>query len=277
MGALVAIYGNKSTDLVELIDDCQSRISRMIGNAFHPYKIQQVHATITGIGQISSLKSQKPGMNEQDSSQVEIDIDVDGLLHYLLKSGVLPFQVQIGGYQKRNYPFLSRGTSPYERSFSLRDGKALIIGWPIRGKPNTNQNTSFIELVHESKIYPLTLDDIRQAARGFGFLHKYYQNINDFDNDFYFRIGLFDTTAISVEQQEAVENNIRTFLSDSIPVIIEINKHNLFFVFGDQETLPPDSTKTYSVSDPSISKNILGQIHPQTMVKVNHKNTGGHK
>ena len=51
LGALVAIYGDKPVELARLITDCQSHISNKIGAAFHPYDLQQVHGTITGIGQ----------------------------------------------------------------------------------------------------------------------------------------------------------------------------------------------------------------------------------
>jgi hypothetical protein len=251
MGALVAIYGNKPVELSRLITDCQSQISNMIGAAFNPYDIQQVHATITGIG---------PAQPSTSFADKQVKMDTDGLINYLHKSGILPFQVQIGGFQKRHYPFVSRGMQPYDRSFSLRDGKALIIGWPIRGMPNINENLSLLDLIQESRIYPTTLDKIRQAAKGFGFLHRYYQHNNDFDNDFYFRIGLFDSISISEAQQEAVEHRIRQFLNVSSPIIIEVNRSNLYFAFSDKETMPPDSTKAWSISDPDLSTNLMSQL-----------------
>ena len=265
MCALVAIYGDKPTDLVRLITDLQSRISNMIGTAFHPYDIQQIHATITGIGQA------------QPSTSLINKIDIDGLINFLQKSGVIPFQVQIGGFQKRHYPFLSRGIQPYDRSFSLRDGKALIIGWPIRGTPSTNENLTIIDLLQESRIYPTTLDKIRQVAKGFGCIHRYYQDINDFDNDFYFRIGLFDSMSLSEEEQDAVENSVRQFLSDSPPITIEINQSDLYFVFSDKETLPRDSTRTFSISEPNVFVNVMSQMQVETKPKTHSRNKRGEK
>lgn len=254
MGALIAIYGEKPIELAHLIMDCQSRISKIIGAAFHPYNLHQVHATITSIGQAQPATAivNRQGM-----------MDIEGLVNFLYRSGILPFQVQIGGFQKRQYPFLSRGIQPYNRAFSLRDGKALIIGWPVRGTPSTSENPTAMDLLQESKNYPTTLDKIRQSAKGFGCLHRYYNNINDFDNDFYFRIGLFDSMSLSEEKQEAVENDVRQFLSDS-PVTIEINKSDLYFAFSDKETMPRDTTITFSLTDPNVSASVISQIQAST-------------
>jgi hypothetical protein len=266
LGALVAIYGDKPIELARLITDCQSRISDMLGTTFHPYDMQQVHATITGIGQAKPCTLPNTGFHGHYGKQGEMDFD--GLINYLLKSGILPFQIQIGGFQKREYPFLSRGIQPYDRSFSFGGGIAFIVGWPIRGTPNTNQNPTVNDLLHENRIYPTKLDEIRQAAKGFGFLHKYYEHINDFDNDFYFRIGLFDSMSISDEDQEAVEYSIRQFLSDTPPITIEINQSDLYFVFSDKETLPRDSTKTFSISDPNVFASVLSHMQVETKPKT---------
>lgn len=265
LGALVAIYGDKPVELASLISNCQSYISNMIGTAFHPYDMQQVHATIAGIGQAKPSASFNAGFYGHYGKQVEMDFD--GLINYLHNSGILPFQVQIGGFQKREYPFISRGMQPYERSFSFEGGIAFIVGWPLRGTPNTNKSLTLIDLLHESRIYPTNLDEIRQAAKGFGFLHRYYQHINDFDNDFYFRIGLFDSMSLSNEEQEAVENGIRQFLSNTPPITIEINPSDLYFAFSDKETLPRDSTKTFSISDPNVFASVMNQMQIETKTK----------
>ena len=107
----------------------------------------------------------------------------------------------------------------------------LLLAGLFVEHPTLIKTVNLINLLHESRIYPTKLDEIRQAAKGFGFLHRYYQHINDFDNDFYFRIGLFDSTSLSDEEQEAVENSIRQFLSDTPPITIEINQSDLYFAF----------------------------------------------
>ena len=91
----------------------------------------------------------------------------------------------------------------------------------------------------------------------FGFLHRYYRRLEDVDNDFYFRIGLYDSASIPESKQRIIEQSIRQFLGDLEPVIIEIGLSDISLVFSDKETLPMDSTKVLPVSNPDVTADLI--------------------
>jgi len=251
MGALVTLYGEKSIAFGQLISECQAQIASVVGPAFHPYDIRQVHATITSFGKLMPLPKTNGCFHEYSNHQVQMDFD--GFLRFLRGGGCPPFQIQIGGFQDRDYPFTSRGRKPFERSFAFHDSKAVVIGWPIRGIPNNISNPSALNLIYEARIYPNSLDQFRQALQTFGFRHRYYQNISDVDNDFYFRIGLYDQDSISEQLQYEIERKLRHFLSKSQPLLLEFGMSEMYIVFSEYETLLPESTTAWVVTDPSVT------------------------
>jgi hypothetical protein len=251
MGDLVVLYGEKPIAFGQLISECQAQIASVAGPAFQPYDIRQVHATISNFGKLIALPTTSACFHEYRGQQVQMDFD--GFLRFLRGGGCLPFQIQIGGFRDRDYPFTSRGLRPFDRSFSFRDNKAVVIGWPIRGIPNDTSNANALNLIHEARIYPNTLDQIRQALQTFGFRHRYYQNISDVDNDFYFRIGLYDQVSISEQMQDEIEHKLRQFLSKVQPLLVEIGMSEMSIVFSEKETLPPELTTAWAVSDPSVT------------------------
>jgi hypothetical protein len=255
MGALVAFYGQKPIAFGQLISECQAQIATVAGPIFRPYDIRQVHATISGFGRLMNLSKTGACFYEHRGGQVHVDFD--GCLRFLRVGGCPPIQIQIGGYRDRDYPFTSRGLRPFERSFALGGSKAVVMGWPIRGTPKDMSDPSALNLIHEARIYPNALDEFRQALQTFGFRHKYYQNISDVDNDFYFRIGLYDQASISEQMQDEIEHKLRQFLGKSQPLLIEIGLSEMYMVFGESETLPLESTTALAVSDPNVTSDSL--------------------
>jgi hypothetical protein len=247
IGALVALYGEKSSILAQLISECQAQIVSVLGSAFHPYDVRQVHATIVGLGILNEHSLINDAYYQYRGQQVPMDLD--SLLRFLRGSGYLPLQIQIGGFQNRDYPFASRGLRPYERSFTLGGGVSVLMGWPIRGTPNNMFIESEADLIREARIYPNTLDEIRQAAQSFGILHRYYRNIGDVDNDFYFRIGLYDQANFSEEIRSEIEDKLCQYLGKIHPILIEVSLSDVYIVISESETYPVDSTMTYLVSD----------------------------
>src|SRR3954451_19345261 len=130
---LIALYGCKNDTLSSVISSCQKKIAEVLGESFHAYKNQQVHATIADLQQISV--SHNYNLNFLKYRGQRKPMDFEGLLQFLRTGGFSPFQVQLGGFQNRDYPFTSLGLRPFERSFSIQHDKAVLIGWPIRGKP----------------------------------------------------------------------------------------------------------------------------------------------
>lgn len=191
------------------------------------------------------------------------NMDFAGMLNFIRTSSLFPFRVQIGGFQVRSYAFTSQGNTPYERSFSIHENKAVLIGWPVRGEPLFNHAPGILGLVPESRTYPDTLDEIRRAFQNFHVLHSYHRTINDVDNDFYFRIGVFHHSSLSSVEQKETEKSIRHYLSEIKPLIIEIKISDIYVISYEDEQLPLDSTKVWSVSDPSVTPDFIQSLYEE--------------
>jgi hypothetical protein len=139
-------------------------------------------------------------------------MNFEGLLGMIRAGNTFPLQVQVGGFRNRDYPFVSRGQRPYERSFSIQGDKAVLMGWPIRGEPSANIVQSKTELIQENRVYPTALDDIRRSSQNCNVLHAYHRSLTDIDNDFYFRIGLIKNAPLNPLVQQVMETAIRQFL-----------------------------------------------------------------
>ncbi len=256
---LVAHYRQKPADLSELIAECQRKIADILGKSFRPYNILQIHATIVGLERF--VGSARFNSNLVKYRKQQKDMDFEGLLNFIRVVGRFPFQVQIGGFQNRDYSFMSRGQKPYERSFSVQGDKAVLMGWPIRGEPLTTGNPRALDLIQESRIYPTILDEIRQAVQSFNILHGYHVKLTDVDNDFYFRIGLINPPPLNPSLQQKVENTIRQYLSKIKPIIIEVMFSNVYVAAYDNETLPLDSTRVWPICDPEVTSDFIWSLY----------------
>jgi len=92
-------------------------------------------------------------------------MNLEGTLDYLRRCGHFPLEVQVGGYGKRDYPFISRQSRPYERSFSIQGDKVVVMGWPIRGGPFQQPPATPSAWVQEA-------DSIRSPSTSYGTLLK---------------------------------------------------------------------------------------------------------
>src|SRR5436305_5776570 len=134
---LVMHYGPKPDGLSRLIAECQKQIAEVFGDCFQPYDMHQVHATLVSLGQVPGSTGSNLNFERYRGQQARMDFS--GLLNFLRLGGQFPFQVQIGGFEKRDYPFTSQGQIPYERSFSVLGNEvavALMAGWSIREEPD---------------------------------------------------------------------------------------------------------------------------------------------
>jgi hypothetical protein len=262
---LVALYGHKSADLTEMVATYQEQIAVKLGDKqivdkldknFKPYHMAQIHATIIGLeGRIGS-PSQNLNFSKHRNTQKRMDFD--GLLTLLRTGSFLPFQIQIGGFQDREYPFVSRGQRPYDRSFSIQNDMAVLMGWPLRGQPLTNKNES--NSIQESRIYPLALDDLRRAGQNFNILHAWHRTVADVDNDFYFRIGIIKKAPLDPSVKQDLENKIRQSLSEKA-LIIEVTLEDLYVASYEDETLPLRSTKLWSISDKKVTGEFIESLY----------------
>ena len=169
---LVSYYGDKPPMIAKFISGAINELSRLLGNGFAPYSLQQVHGTIIGLegrrvdNQIINTNYAKI-RNELRSQNLK------AVFQILNKKSPLPFDVTIGGYIDGGpYSFTSRDAIPYMRSFSVQGPNAVAMGWPYNnGK------------------YSKSMDKLRRAFNSANILHKYHDSPAAEDNDFFFRTG----------------------------------------------------------------------------------------
>jgi hypothetical protein len=263
---LVSLYGDKEDELSMLITECQETVKLVLGSAFSPYDIRQVHATIIGLERRIGSSGHNLNFWKHRSRQVEMDFD--GFLTFLRGCSQVPFEVQIGGFGDRDYPFVSdpfekgKENRPYDRMFSIQGNKVVVMGWPLRGQPLKISPATPHEWVHESRVYPPTLDEIRHAAQKFGILHGYHKTRTAVDNDLFFRIGLFDTNAVSPEATGPLLQQVRSKLSGTQrPVIAQITLDDLFVAAYEDSTLPLASTQVWSVGDKRVTGQFIAELY----------------
>jgi hypothetical protein len=253
---VVALYGEKSSDFAALIARCQGLVRSVPGLGFQPYDPSQIHATIFGLER--KIPSALYNANFSRYRGRDLVMNLEGILAYLRRCSHFPLQVQVGGFEKRHYPFVSRQACPYERSFSIQGDKLVMMGWPIRGEPFPRPPGTPSALVEEAKLYPLTLDVIRHATQAYGVLHAYHRDLTDVDNDLFFRIGLLiDQPSLSDQVRATLEAEARQFLSIQPPLVLDIHLEQVSVALYEEDTLPSSSTRVWSLADPALTASAL--------------------
>src|ERR1700761_9173545 len=118
---IVTLYGEKRWDFAALITRCQDLVRSVFGDGFQPYDPYQIHATLFGLERKAS--SGLYNANFSKSRGRDVVMNPEGILDYLRACSHFPMQVQIGGFGRRDYPFVSRQDCPYQRSFSIQGDK----------------------------------------------------------------------------------------------------------------------------------------------------------
>jgi hypothetical protein len=240
---LISFYGPKPTAFVRLIHECQAEVAAILSGHFRPYDHRQVHCTIAALDRVGDAGMLNASFLEFRNRRVEMDLA--GLVAFL--RDVDKMQIRIGGFAERDTPFVSRGQPPYHRSFSMQDGKAVVLGWPI-------------ERSGQSEIFPPRLESLRRELQRFGILHRYHAGEADIDNDFYLRIGLYDPANVSPALKVQVEHRLREFLSHRPPLILALGVAELAFAQSDHATLPPETTALLPVSSPSVGPDSVAHL-----------------
>jgi len=251
---LISFYPKKPGNLTKFLKYCQSLVSKILGPNFRQYEIEQIHATIVGLERDETHRDMFYNQNYKKCRQRDITMDFDGFFEFLRSSRDFPFQVQVGGFQDRDYSLVSRGTRPFNRSYSLQGRNAVIIGWPIHEESAAPSFSGHTLLNQGKKIYPNTLDTIRRAAQEYGILHAYHSHPPHVDNDFYFRIGRLEDPASPNKIQKAqIESALCESLSVSKPLIINVQLSDFFVTFYDSDELPINSTTFFPFTDKKLT------------------------
>lgn len=244
---LIALYGNKTRGLSDLVESCQRMTAEALGDAFCPYDLRQVHATIVGLEHQEGAPWENAGFRRLRGQQVAMNIP--GFLETLRASADLPFEVQIGGFGESDRPFLSRNALPFERSFCIQGDKVVVMGWPWREVSSTGGGG-----------YPQTLDAIRRGAREFGVLHAYHRSEADRDNDLFFRIGLIDRSAVPEDAVRDLELRVRRHMSRQPAPILQIGLDDLAVAAYRDDRLPLGSTEVWPLADPSLGERLAAVL-----------------
>ncbi len=109
---IVALYGEKSSDLTAFLVTCQNAVVKVLGSRFRKYDIDQVHATVVGLERDESQPDCFNNRNYLVYRKAQVNMDSRGLLAYLRSSPNIPFQVQLGGFYDHDYSFVSRWGAP---------------------------------------------------------------------------------------------------------------------------------------------------------------------
>jgi len=257
--SLISLYGEKPLALATLITQCQEMIAAIPGIEFLPYNFSQIHATLVGLEKVMGTPMNNLNLERYHNRYEKMD--VCSFLEFLRTSDYLPFQVQLGGFDNRDYSFTSRQQRPFERSFSLQGDKAVLMGWPVAEQFNSLPISANLDLLKKTLIYPNTLDQLRKASQSFNILHTYHRTPADVDNDFYFRIGLINPETLDTSSKRSLENSVREFLSNLAPLFINIRLVDLFVAAYEHETLPLYSTKIWSLQDEKLTHEFIESLY----------------
>jgi hypothetical protein len=218
---LVAFYGEKPRPLAHFIEACQALIAAQLPQAFRPYELGQVHATIAGLEGLWQGESLLNANYLQRGERRAMDIA--GLVGFLRTTARLPFGVRIGGFRReRSYGFESFARHPYERSFELQASNAAVaIGWPVAGEA-----------------FPPALDELRRELNRFNVLHKYHVDAASIDNDLFFVLG----KAAPQVDRAAISDALRVQVAGMEPALIDVGAQSLSLVAYADPELPSASS-----------------------------------
>jgi hypothetical protein len=230
---LVAHYGDKPAALSALVGHLQGKLHDLLGRVFRAYELEQVHGTVIGL---EGCRVGPRLMNQHSRSPMNLR----GALEFVGGPRFRPISVQIGGYHASGaYPFESRNTHPYLRSFSIQRAGArdiaVALGWP-----------------NEDGSYPNSLDLLRRTFREYGISHKWHRTDDEIDNDFFFVLGTIDRNMTDVRALESTTKIVRAELASCGETLIEIDRHTLQLVGYSNPQLPRGTSCWFGLDEPDL-------------------------
>lgn len=223
--SLVAYYGNKPASLRRLVMELQAYLQARLGQAFRPYQLDQVHATVIGLECVFEQGAFYSEWYRQNRGSRE-PVDFGGLLSQLAREP-LDFKIRFGGFRaEREYGFLSRWAHPFQRSFSFQGNMAVVVGWPVKGEAVTDH---FFQL--------------RQSFESYSLCHKWHKDGYQ-DNDCYLVLGKFEAGGVPEEQLRQISRDLQEMLAKKIH-LIPFNRDALSIVVYENMELPLESTRVF--------------------------------
>jgi hypothetical protein len=234
---LAAYYGDKPAELAQLIADLQAMLASALRSAFQPYQVGQVHGTLIG------LEGYRVG-EKVKNNQSQLLVDPQKLLSFA-RSEIPAIKVRVGGYgHNQEFPFSSRRTHPYIRSFSVQQEIAVAIGWPVD--------------------YSNSIDELRwRFAEVLNVRHKWHKQVGDCDNDFFFALGRIDHQRTDAMQLQGAVEQVRSSLAELDGVLLTISVDTLHFVAYQDTRLPPETSCSFAVTgEKSLTAKRLLALYP---------------
>jgi hypothetical protein len=214
----VALYGPKAEPVRGMLARVQALIAERVGDAFLPYTMEQIHATLIAFNGVRD-----PGTGEivneyfLEHTGAGRTMDIDLAMGILSRFFASPLRARFGGYQAADeVRFRSRGQHPYHRTFSVQGAAFVLVGWPTG--PG------------------LTLHRLRRDLNAAGLLHRYHAREDDIDGDLHLVIG-HHRGAPAGALDDAV-TAVRDALATS-PVDFGIGIGDVKVVAADSHTLAP--------------------------------------
>ncbi|MCB0664849.1 MAG: hypothetical protein KDC80_03460 [Saprospiraceae bacterium] len=230
--SLVSYYGRKNQSLHTLFHLLQEEIYGYLGNAFHPYLIEQIHGTIIGL-EIERCDDQYFSKWCIHNREDKPPVNLNGLSTYLQKDIPIKF-LKFGGFlREEKYGFRSWGMHPFERSFSIRGNTLVLNGWPV------------VKQDGRWEVNPI-LYEWRSGLESFSFCHKWHVDGNK-DNDLFMVLGRFDKDAVEFGNVERLKMHLQEYLAQN-ELIIPMTRDDVKLVRYKDTELRPSSTRVHPLS-----------------------------
>jgi hypothetical protein len=166
---VVAFYDRKPPPLLQLVVQVQATVAEVVGDAFQPRPVADVHATIIGLDGAADDPRRR---------------DLSGLLRHVDEAfAAAPARIRFGGFPPDYTAVFSNGRTLFERGLTVGGNQVVLIGWPVReDSAGDDQPTD-------------RLGRLRREAERYGFRHKYHRTGDDLDIDCYLVVGDLDPPA----------------------------------------------------------------------------------